>query len=74
MRHYHLQLLGEHWALMEEGSAVATKTFWTKKEGVGYSLCFIEHHGGSLVIHRLNGSLQEERTYPGGLEPIHIAA
>ncbi|MFA5939610.1 MAG: DUF2188 domain-containing protein [Sinimarinibacterium sp.] len=74
MHHYHLRLLGDHWALLEEGAAVATKTFWTKKEGVSYSLCFIGHYGGSLAIHRVNGSLQEERTCPGGLEPIRIAA
>ena len=47
---------------------------WTKREGVSYSLSYIEHFGGSLTIHRLDGSLQEERTYPGGLAPIDIAA
>ena len=73
MHQYHLQPLGGYWALLEEGSAASIKTFWTKKEGVTYSLYFIEHHGGSLVIHRLDGSLQEECTYPGGLEPIRIA-
>jgi len=74
MHHYHLQLLGGHWALIQEGSATATKTFWTKKEGVSYGLSYIEHHSGSLTIHRLDGSLQEERTYPGGGEQARIAA
>ena len=74
MHHYHLHLLGSHWALVEDGSAVAIKSFWTKKEGMSYSLCFLEHHGGSLTIHRLDGSPQEKRTYPGGLEPTRIAA
>ncbi len=74
MNQYHLLLRGGHWGLEEEGSVTPIKTFWTKREGVNYSLSYIEHFGGSLTIHRLDGSLQEERTYPGGLAPVGIAA
>jgi hypothetical protein len=71
---YHLRLQGGHWVLEKEDSAAPIRTFWTKKEGVNYSLSYIEHFGGSLTIHRLDGSQQESRSYPGGLPPISIAA
>ena len=74
MNQYHLLLRGSHWVLEKEGTATPVKSFWTKREGVNYSLSYIEHFGGSLTIHRLDGSLQEERTYPGGLEPVAAAA
>ena len=74
MNQYHLRLRGGHWILEKEDSTTPIKTFWTKKEGVMYSLGYIEHFGGSLTIHRLDGSQQESRTYPGGLAPIRIAA
>jgi hypothetical protein len=74
MNRYHLLLRGDHWVLEKEGSPTPVRTFWTKREGVMYSLNYIEHFGGSLTIHRLDGSLQEERTYPGGLEAIAAAA
>ena len=74
MNNHHLRMRGGNWVLVKEGSEPAIKSFWTKREGVTYSLSYIERHGGTLAIHRLDGSLQEEFTYPVGGEPIHIAA
>ncbi len=64
-RKYHLQLQGSHWCLVDEGEQRTIKSFWTKKEGTTHSLSYVERHGGSLVIHRLDGSFQEEHAYPG---------
>ena len=62
---YHLQLQGSHWCLVDEADQKVIASFWTKKEGVSHALSYVERHGGSLVIHRLDGSFQEEHAYPG---------
>ena len=71
---YHLLLMQDgRWTLVQDGSAPAIKNFRTKREAMTYSLSFIEHCGGSLTIHRLDGSLQEQRTYPDREEAIRAA-
>ena len=74
MSHYHLSLRDGRWSLTQEGWQFPLKTFQTKKEGVAFSLCYLEESGGTLTIHKFNGSKQEERTYPGGIAPIGLAA
>lgn len=62
---YHLRLQHDQWCLLQDGSPGVIRSFWTKKEGTSYALSFVERYGGSLVIHRLDGSFQEEHSYPG---------
>lgn len=61
---YHLLLRNSQWMLVEEGAGPVIKSFWTKVEAVTYSLALIERRGGSLTIHRLDGEVQEERSFP----------
>jgi len=36
---------------------------------MGFSKKFMNREGGSLKIHKLDGTIQEERTYPRSKDP-----
>ena len=71
MDNYHLTPDGDKWKLKKEGGKKATKTFTTKKEAVSEGTKFMRgrREAGSLKIHKQNGEIQEERTYPGSADP-----
>ncbi|UII27402.1 DUF2188 domain-containing protein [Fulvivirga maritima] len=71
MENYHLTKEGDHWNLTKEGNSRASKSFETnKEEAIKSSASYVNSHGGgSLKIHKLNGQIEEERTYPRSADP-----
>ncbi len=70
MDEYHLVYEKETWKLKKANATRAMKNFETKKEGVKYSTDHVKVKGGSLKIHKLDGAIQEERTYPRSADPV----
>jgi hypothetical protein len=69
MDSYHLIPDGENWKLQKENGNRAIKKFESKKEGLPDSVEYVKKQGGSLKIHKSDGSIQEERTYPRSADP-----
>ena len=69
MENYHLTKEGDEWKLRRQGATRSALTFDNKQEGVVGSAEFMREHGGSLKIHKANGKVQEERTYPRRADP-----
>jgi hypothetical protein len=69
MDNYHLTNKNGEWNLKKEGSNRAVKKFDTKEQGRDYSTDYVRQQGGSLKIHKLDNSIQEERTYPKSSDP-----
>ena len=69
MDNYDLAPDGEKWKFQKQGAKRALKVFETKQEGMEESVEFMHNHGGSLKIHKKDGSYQEERTYPRSADP-----
>ncbi len=59
------------WALMPEGGDRAVRRFDTKEEATkgGALSDALGEQGGSVRIHKQDGKIQEERTYPGSKDP-----
>lgn len=69
MDNYHLTYQGGEWKLKKGGTDRVIKNFETKKQGINYSTGYVKQCGGSLKIHKENGQIQEERTYPRSADP-----
>ena len=70
MENYHLVKDWDQYKLKKEGSERASKVFdGTKEEAVRESAEFMRGHWGSMKIHKNNGRIQEERTYPRSADP-----
>ncbi|MEO5953218.1 MAG: DUF2188 domain-containing protein [Chloroflexia bacterium] len=59
------------WQLEKAGSDRATARYATKAEALkGEALrSAVGRDGGSVKIHKQDGRIQQERTYPGGRDP-----
>ncbi|BCG22070.1 hypothetical protein TUM18999_02610 [Pseudomonas tohonis] len=69
MKNYHLVPKDNEWVLHEEGSTKSLKKAATKDEML---LLIPMHFAGkeaSVKIHRADGTLEEERTYPRKSDP-----
>jgi hypothetical protein len=66
---YHLVPDGDNWKLKKEDRDRTLKKFESKKEALPASIEFVKNHSGSLKIHKSDGSIQEERTYPRSIDP-----
>jgi uncharacterized protein YdaT len=51
------------WAVRREGSARASTVTRTKDQAIDRARGIAERERGGVVIHRENGTIQEERTY-----------
>lgn len=70
MDNYHLTKDGEQWKLAKEEAQRASKVFdGSKQEAIQQSAEWLHGKGGSLKIHKVNGEIQEERTYPRKADP-----
>ncbi len=71
MENYHLIKDGENWKLKKENASRASKVFeGNKQDAIQQSAQFLRgNEGGSLKIHKTNGRIQEERTYPRKNDP-----
>ena len=73
MQNYHLSPHGDGWKLTSEGSQRPLDIFKTKAEGVASCEEIIserDHGKGSVKIHRADGTIEEERTYPRSADPV----
>jgi hypothetical protein len=69
MTRYHLTYKDNKWKLKPEGAERAVKTFETKREAIKGSADYLKAKAGSLRIHKRDGTIQEERTYPRSADP-----
>ncbi|MBA1245405.1 MULTISPECIES: DUF2188 domain-containing protein [Pseudomonas] len=69
MDNYHVTKAGDHWELKKEGAARASRTAPTKDALMEEAATFLEGKTASLKIHKGDGTIQEERTYPRSADP-----
>jgi hypothetical protein len=71
MDNYHITKTDNGWALTKEGAARASKTAGTKAEIVSLATEYLDGKTASLKIHKEDGTIQEERTYPRAADPTN---
>ena len=69
MDQYHLTKKGSEWRLEKAGSNRAVVKAGTKEQAVQQMRGYMKGKEGSVVIHKQNGRIQEERTYPRSKDP-----
>jgi hypothetical protein len=69
MDNYHIVKDGNHWALKKEGATQATLTAPTKEDAIHKTQDFMKGKTASVKIHKEDGTIQEERTYPRSADP-----
>lgn len=69
MDNYHITKTDKGWALTKQGAERASKTALTKAEITALASEFLEGKTASLKIHKEDGTIQEERTYPRSADP-----
>jgi Uncharacterized protein conserved in bacteria (DUF2188) len=71
MNNYHLVHRDGDWKLERENATRASEIYagMTKVESVHRAADFMQSHHGSMKIHKMNGVIQEERTYPRSADP-----
>lgn len=69
MENYHIVKTGTYWSLKKQGAVHASKTAGTKDELVKLASEFLSTHTASLKIHKEDGTIEEERTYPRSADP-----
>ena len=69
MENYHLVHDGQNWVLKKEKATRATKVFdnTTKADAIKQLKNTVSN--ASVKIHKLDGKIQEERTYPRSIDP-----
>ena len=63
---YHLTKRNNEWRLEKAGSDRALVKASTKAEAVQKTRRYMKNREDSVRIHKVNGKIQEERTYPRG--------
>ena len=69
MDNYHITTTTDGWELKKQGATRASKTATTKAEIVEVASAFLQGKTASLKIHKEDGTIQEERTYPRSADP-----
>ena len=69
MDNYHINKNGQLWTLAKEGAQRPSKTAGTKAEIIAVASEFLQGKTASLKIHKEDGTLQEERTFPRSADP-----
>lgn len=69
MDNYHITTSTTGWELKKQGATKASKTAKTKAEMVKIAGDFLDGKTASLKIHKEDGTIQEERTYPRSADP-----
>jgi hypothetical protein len=70
MDNYHVSKSGDGWELKKQGASRASRTASTKAEIVQLASDFLDGKTASLKIHKEDGTIQEERTYPRSADPV----
>lgn len=66
---YHLTHSNTGWVLKQEGSGSGPVVGKTKEEAVRQTARLLNGQGCSVRIHKLDGTFEEERTYPRSADP-----
>ena len=69
MENYHITTTTGGWELKKQGATRASKAARTKAEIVALATDFLDGKTASLKIHKEDGTIQEERTYPRSADP-----
>ena len=69
MDNYHITKKDKGWALTKQGAERASKTATTKAEIIKLASEFLANKTASLKIHKEDGTIQEERTFPRSADP-----
>ena len=69
MDNYHITPTDSGWVLKKEGAERASKTATMKAEIIKLASEFLEGKTASLKIHKQDGAIQEEQTYPRSADP-----
>lgn len=69
MDNYHLSPTPDGWELKKTGAERASKRASTKQELVGSLAEFFDGKTASVKIHKADGTIDEERTYPRSADP-----
>jgi hypothetical protein len=70
MDNYHVSKSGDGWELKKQGASRASITASTKAEIVQLASDFLDGKTASLKVHKEDGTIQEERTYPRSADPV----
>ncbi|WP_312253755.1 DUF2188 domain-containing protein [Stutzerimonas nitrititolerans] len=66
---YHISATDKGWELRKEGGSRASKQAATKDELLRDTATFLDGKTASVKIHKKDGTIQEERTYPRKADP-----
>lgn len=69
MDSYHLTKKKGEWRLEKAGSNRAVVRADTKAEAIKRTSDYMQKRKGSVRIHREDGTIQSERTYPRSMDP-----
>lgn len=69
MDDYHLNPTSDGWELKKAGAELAFKRAATKQELVSALSDFFDGKTASVKIHKADGTIEEERTYPRTADP-----
>jgi hypothetical protein len=69
MDNYHISKSDSGWELKKQGATRASITAPTKAEIIQLASDFLDGKTASLKIHKEDGTMQEERTYPRSADP-----
>ncbi|HDS1733157.1 DUF2188 domain-containing protein [Pseudomonas sp. BP8] len=69
MDNYHLSPTSDGWELKKAGADRASKRAATKQELVSMLSDFLDGKTASVKIHKADGTIEEERTYPRSADP-----
>ena len=70
MENYHITKSDNGWELKKEGATRPSKKGSTKAEILATASDFFDGKTVSLKIHKEDGTIQEERTYPRSADPV----
>lgn len=70
MNNFHVLPDGSKWKLTEADGHNHHGNFDTKIEAVERAMNLVAGRTGSLKIHRADGTIEEERTYPRAGDPV----
>ncbi len=60
---YQVLKVEDKWKFTKTGADRSIRNFDSKNEAMAYAKDYFDKHEGELVIHKEDGSVQEERTY-----------
>lgn len=66
---FHLTKKGDEWRLEKAGSNFPRVRAPTKQEAIQETRKYMKDREGSVRIHKVDGKMQEERTYPRSKDP-----